>query len=127
MILVDTSVIIDFLRQKDKTKTWLYTLAQSSQMLSVSIITHTELYASKSIWEKPKALPEMRTIFSGLNLIPLTEAMSVKAGKYATIQDLHLIDAIIAATATVGKHRLATLNQKHFQKIPHLKLLTPSH
>lgn len=125
MILLDTSVIIDFLRRDNKPATWLYHLARSQSNLAASIITHTELYAGKSIWEKPKALQELRIIFSGLSLIPLTEVISETAGKYAATHHLNLIDGIIAATATVGNHNLATLNQKHFQKIPGLKLITP--
>lgn len=125
MILLDTSTLIDFLRQKDKQATWLYQLAHSQNSLAASIITHTELHAGKSIWEKPTAKKELATIFSGIRLIPLTEAISKLAGKYHARYQLDLIDAVIAATAATSKHTLATFNQKHFQKIPGLKLVTP--
>lgn len=125
MILLDTSVIIDFLRRNNKQATWLYHLARSQNQLAASIITHTELFAGKSIWEKVAAQQELATIFSGIRLVPLTEEVSKLAGKYHARYQLNLIDAVIAATATSHKHTLATLNQKDFQKIPSLKRITP--
>jgi len=125
MTLIDTSVIIDFLRRKDKSKTWFYSLANSQKKLAVSIITHTELFAGKTVWQKPLAKRELTTLFKGLTLIPLTQKISQAAGKIRANSNLDLIDSIIAATTTSGKHSLATLNQKHFQKVKGLKLLKP--
>lgn len=120
--LVDTSVIIDFLRQKDKTTTWLYSLSQQHQLFA-SIITHTELHAGRNIWKDPTAYSELSDIFSALKLIPLTKIVSHLAGQIRSTHDVSLIDAIIAATALSQKLPLATINQKHFNKIPHLKIL----
>lgn len=125
-LLVDTSVIIDFLRQQEKTTTWLYLLSQPKNQLFASTITHTELFAGKSIWEKKSTFQELETIFSGIKLVPINETISQLAGKIRAKYDLDLIDAIIAATALDQKIPLVTLNQKHFSSIPHLKLFTPS-
>ncbi|OGY17466.1 MAG: hypothetical protein A2784_03595 [Candidatus Chisholmbacteria bacterium RIFCSPHIGHO2_01_FULL_48_12] len=125
-LIIDTSVIIDFLRQEEKITTWLYLLSRSKNQLFASIITHTELFAGKSIWEKKSALQELKTIFSGIKLVPINETISQIAGKIRAEYDLDLIDAIIAATALNQNIPLATLNSKHFASITHLKLLTPS-
>lgn len=122
-VLLDTSVLIDFLRQKDKQETWFYFLARQGRQLAVSIITHTELFAGGSVWEKPKARKELEAIFAGISLIPLNQEISILAGKIRVKNKTDLIDAIIAATAVSEKITLATLNPKHFKKIPGLRLV----
>lgn len=122
-VLLDTSVLIDFLRQKQKRNTWFYALAKQGQPLAASIITHTELFAGKSVWEKSKARKELESIFAGISLIPLNQEISILAGKIRAKNKTDLIDAIIAATAVSEKIALATLNPKHFEKISGLRLV----
>ncbi len=120
-ILVDTSIIIDYLRQKDKKKTILFNLAKHKYELFVSIITHTESYAGKNIWERETAKKALKALFSGMTILPLQESISENAGKIRAVSDTDIIDAIIAATALFHKIYLATLNTKDFKKIPGLK------
>ncbi|MCG2692161.1 type II toxin-antitoxin system VapC family toxin [Microgenomates group bacterium] len=122
-VLLDTSVLIDFLRQKQKRNTWFYALAKQGQPLAASIITHTELFAGVSVWEKSKARKELEAIFSGISLILLNQEVSILAGKIRAKNKTDLIDAIIAATAVSEKITLATLNPKHFKKISGLRLV----
>lgn len=122
-LLVDTSVIIDFLRQKQKQNSWFYTLAEQNHQLAASIITHTELFAGKSAWATPRAKKELEEIFSGLTLLSLSREISMLAGKIRAWQKTDLVDAIIAATAVKEKMALVTLNPKHFRKIRGLRLV----
>ncbi len=124
-VLLDTSVIIDFLRREKKEKTWLYSLSLSGDTLFASILTHTELYAGKSVWEKREAQRELEEIFSGIILIPLTQNISLRAGKLRARYNLHIVDAIIAATALEEDLPLATFNQKDFSKVASLNILRP--
>lgn len=121
-ILIDTSVVIDFLRRKDREKTLLYTLVQDKYQLYVSIITHTELYAGKSVWEKKEAREDLQTLFSGITILPLQEEISKKAGGIKAHYNSNLLDAIIAASALTHKLHVVTLNVKDFKKIKGLKL-----
>lgn len=121
-ILVDTSIIIDFLRQKDKSKTILVRLEQSQSMLCTSILTHAECYSGKSIWEKKEAMEVLKILFSGIKILPLEENISEKAGQISAKNRIDLLDAIIAATALVHKIDLATLNVKNFEKIDGISL-----
>lgn len=121
-ILLDTSIIIDFLRRKDKEQTTLYHLGKDKQELYVSIITHAESYAGKSVWERKDARSVLKTLFSGIKILPLQEDTSEKAGKISAKYGIEIVDAIIAATAINHKLTLATLNIKDFQKIKELKL-----
>lgn len=120
-LLLDTSVIIDFLRRKDKDNSLLYKL--SEEELSISIITHTELLAGKSIWEKKEIRDVLSTLLGGMRIIPLAENISEKAGYIrAYNQSSSLIDSIIAATAMSIDCKLVTLNTKDFKNIEGLNL-----
>lgn len=123
-ILFDTSVIIDFLRRKDKRNSLLYFLAAHKYQLAVSIITHTELYAGKSVWENKTARKELAELFSGMQIFPLTEEISEKAGEIRARQSTNLLDAIVAATASMHKLELSTLNRKDFEHIKKLELFS---
>jgi tRNA(fMet)-specific endonuclease VapC len=122
-VLLDTTIIIDFLRRTEKEKTALVDLTQSSNQLYISIITHSELYAGKSVWQKKEAMEELETIFSGPTIIELSREISKKAGEIKAGCNLDLFDAIIAATAIVSNCSLATLNVKDFAKVDGLKML----
>lgn len=120
-LLIDTSVLIDFLRSKNKKTTLLYRLAQSNS-LAISRITHTELYAGKSVWQNPRAKQELSVLLSGLTVLSINERISEQAGKLRALHTIDLIDALIAATALHHHLPLATTNTKHFKPIPNLEL-----
>ena|SRR3989344_56954 len=119
-VLLDTSVIIDFLHQKNKADTLLYKL--STEDLYISIVTHTELYSGKSVWEKTRAKQELNDLFSGLTILPLVTEVSEKAGYLKATNQGTLLDCIIAATALHHNIPLLTLNSKDFKQIKKLKL-----
>lgn len=119
--LLDTSVIIDFLRRKDKENTLLYKL--SEEELYISIITHTELFAGKSVWEHKQVRDALEMVFSGLKILPLNEEISERAGHIkARTRQTSLIDSVISATSIVHNLEVVTFNIKHFEQIPGLKL-----
>jgi predicted nucleic acid-binding protein len=122
-VLVDTSVVIDFLRRKDKENSWLYGLAREKVNIKASILTHTELYSGTSVWGRAKAMVDLEKTLKGMELIGLNETESKLAGKIRSKLMVELVDAVIAATAIENDLPLATLNPKHFKKIPGLRLL----
>lgn len=122
-VLLDTSVIIDFLRQKNKADTLLYKLAKSENLF-VSIVTHTEIYAGKSVWEKKGAKQEVEDLFSGFTILPMITEISEIAGNLkAYNHDRSLLDCIIGATAKYHNLDLATFNSKDFKAMAGVKLL----
>jgi len=98
-ILLDSSVIVDFLRIKNRDFTLLQQLANQKYQLYISIITHTELFAGKSIWEKSSAMNELEVLLSDMAILELEENISMRAGEIKAKHNLDLIDAIIGATA----------------------------
>ncbi len=122
-VLLDTSIIIDFLRQNNKAEALLYKLAKSEDLF-ISIVTHTEIYAGKSVWEKEKAKREVEDLFSGLNILPLTTEISELAGNLkAYNHDRSLLDCIIGATAKYHDLNLASFNKKDFEVMSGVELL----
>jgi len=120
-VLLDTSIIIDFLRRKDKKNSLLFKFAEED--LYSSIITHTELYAGKSVWVSKIAQSELEDLFSGIKIVPLDENISKKAGHIkAHYKNSSLIDCIIASTAIYHTLELITLNVRDFSSIKELKL-----
>ena len=115
-LLLDTSVIIDFLRRKDKSESLFYKISEED--LYISIISHTELFAGKSIWENQEARNILSEVFSGTTIIPLTEDISEKAGYIrAHNQSNSLIDSIIAATSITSDCKIITLNTKDCEQV----------
>lgn len=121
-ILIDTSVIIDFLRRKDKEQTLLYGLTEET--LYISIISHAELYAGKSIWEKSDVKKALEKTLSKIPILNIETGISIKAGHIkAYHHNNSLVDCIIAATAITNNLELATLNVKDFKPIKELMLV----
>lgn len=121
-ILVDTSIIIDFLRRKDKENAPLFKLSSKEHDLYASIVTYAESYAGKSVWERENVEKNLEKVFSGIEIFTLEREIAKNAGKIRATYGTDIIDAIIAATALFHKLDLATLNIKDFKKITGIKL-----
>ena len=124
-ILIDTSVIVDFLRQKDKKSSWFYRLSLNDDSLAISILTHAELYSGKSVYESQKNKRYLDSIISKLNVVTLDLPISTLGARLRAGSGVGLLDCLIGATAIRGGYSLATLNSKHFKEIKNLKLLKP--
>lgn len=122
-ILLDTSILIDFIRRSNKREAILTQLVRTGHKLYVSIITHTEIYSGKSVWEEKEAAREVEELFSGIQVLPLEVEISKRAGEIKVGFESTIVDAIIAATAREHSLSLATLNIKDFKKIKGLRVV----
>lgn len=121
-ILLDSSVIVDFLRVENKETTLFKKLVETVNNLYISILGHTELFAGKSIWENPGAREDLENLLSEIEILNIDEDLSKAAGEIRARYNIHIVDAIIAATAIKHKLKLATLNVKDFDKIRGVKI-----
>ncbi|MGB4966060.1 MAG: type II toxin-antitoxin system VapC family toxin [Microgenomates group bacterium] len=121
-ILIDTSVIIDFLRQPQNDEAPLLKLVDTRKPLAISIITHAELYSGKSTWENLNVQENIEGLLQDLSILPISESISKHAGKLRSEKNIGLFDALIAATALEENIPLATLNIKHFAGIKGLTI-----
>jgi tRNA(fMet)-specific endonuclease VapC len=123
-ILVDTSVIIAYLRKKKKEDTLLYKLAGSYQLYTSSVVEF-ELFCGALDKKKHQSVEE---VLSAFTILPFSSDISQEAAhiyKYLKQNNLliEIRDIFIAATAVVNNMPLVTVNKKHFYRINQLQLL----
>ena len=111
-ILVDTDILIDFLRGYNKAVSFV---DKFYDRIILSPIVIAELYAGVKEDEELAILDDFVSIF---HVVPLTREIARLGGLYkhdfGTSHGVGLADAILAATAKVGKAQLKTLNVKYY-------------
>ena len=121
-ILVDTDVMVDFLRGHPEAVTLVQT--QSVRIILSSIVA-AELCAGVRGDEELSALDGLLHLF---RIIPVSPELARTAGlyrrDYAKSHGVGLSDAIIAATAQAENADLITLNTRHY---PMIKGLMPAY
>jgi len=122
-ILVDTSILIDFFRKKNKKKTHFFKL-QEDYELFVSTVTEFEFLAGV----KEDKRNSLELFFKNLNIITFDSIAAITASKiYRDLKSRNQIiefrDIFIGATALANSLALSTLNKAHFQRIAGLELL----
>lgn len=125
--LIDTSVIINYLRDKGTTTE---TINNIDGELTSSYICLAELYEGISrVREKGKAEKAVLDFFTGLSQIYGVDTDIAKhfgqiraslKTRGAVIEDL---DILLAATCLAKNLTLITANPKHFSRIPNLEIL----
>lgn len=111
-VLIDTDVLINFLRGRQAAKEFLLSVLEDST-LYCSVITIAEIHAGMREHEREKTAE----LIDSLNVVDLTRHIAEKAGAYKRDekkQSLELDDSLIAATAFVKGAVLATCNAKHY-------------
>lgn len=126
MVVLDTNIIIDHLRQSPGKQTYLKKMVKKykEHNLVVSVITIQEIYEGKSTREIEKEEKFLSTI-SHLKILPYTFEVAQLAGQIARDLDktIDLADAAIAATAIINGYSLFTNNKKDFADIKNLQLI----
>ena len=119
-VLIDTDVAIDFLRGEPYARDLLLPLWNLSRAY-MSVLTIYELYAGMKEKER-----EPTNDFIGACLIePVTQEIAAKGGEWrASYRErgisLTAVDCLIASTALLQGHKIATRNVRHY---PDKKLL----
>ncbi len=123
VILVDTSVLIDYFRKTEKERTMLSKLALAGHPLCISAITEFEVYVGARIEQLEfwNALLEMITVLP-LGTKEVRLAADLQSELKRKRKQLSLPDLFIAATALQAGLPVATLNQRHFSVVPGLVL-----
>ncbi len=124
MILIDTSILIDYFRKQHKSKTLLFKLFSENESLAISVITKYELLIGSNqqqdlFWE---FLLQKLTVIS-LDEAIIDETISIKKELKVKNNEIGLADMIIAATARFNDFELATLNINHFNKVNRLRIV----
>jgi predicted nucleic acid-binding protein len=122
--LVDTTILIDFLRGNEAANAWLDRFADGE--LAISVITAAELLAGC------RNRREQKQVESDLALYPMilvSSAISATAWEwycqYRLGDGVGFFDCLIGASAHHLGATVYTLNEKHFRPFPGLKVERP--
>ncbi len=126
LICLDTSVLIDFYRKTDKSKSFFFQLTEKYDRFAISAITEFEIFiGSKSdqddYWDR---------LFSTMKKLPFDSqsnkiAINIDRELKRISKQIEVPDLMIAACAMANDATIATLNAKHFSRIDGLKLIIP--
>ena len=118
-ILIDTDIVIDFLRGDKQAILFLKTHADA---ICFSAITVAEIYAGI---KGKKEESEVERLFSIFPVIATTREIALEAGKlvkqFRPSHSVEIPDGVIAATCIVYGAELRTLNIKHYPMFKDLK------
>lgn len=122
-ILIDTSVVIDHFRKKNKQKSLLYELAKEN-ILFLSAISKFEFL----VGAKPTQVRQTKEIIGGFYILSFNSQVADVASDIAKElktknKVIEFRDLFIAATAIANDMPLSTLNIKHFGRIDDLVLI----
>ena len=118
-ILLDTDVLVDFLRGHSKAVAFVN--AHSARIILSSIVV-AELYSGVKGDAEQAALENFISLF---RIIPVSAEIAKAGGlykrDYGKSHGVGLADAILAATAEFENAELKTLNTKHYPMFKNLK------
>ena len=118
-ILVDTDILVDFLRGNNKAIAFI---DEFFPYIVLSPIVVAELYAGVKGADELPALDDFVSLF---HMVPINSEIAKTGGlykrDYGKSHGVGLADAILAATADKENAELKTLNVKHYPMIKGLK------
>jgi tRNA(fMet)-specific endonuclease VapC len=122
-MVVDSSILINYLRIKNKTKSPLFKFLQDDLFISAISVYEVMMGAT----DKTKEEYCLRLLY-GLDVLNFDRIVAEKSSEifFNLKKSNKLIgfrDLFIAATCIVNKHPLLTLNKKHFERIEGLELI----
>jgi predicted nucleic acid-binding protein len=122
-VLVDTSILIDFFRKKNRKKSILYKL-QGKHEIYISTITEFEFLAGV----KEERTVSINSFFKNLEVIGFdSKAAIIASSIYKDLKSKNQIiefrDIFIAATAIANRLPLSTLNIEHFKRVENLEIV----
>ena len=124
IILIDTSILIDYFRKTYKNNSVLISLFEKGYNLSISAITHYEIYSGTTINQFPfwKGLLQKTKVLA-IDQIVAQTAVDINNELKRKRKQIEIADLFIAATAVSNNLLFATLNRKHFDRIGNLNLI----
>lgn len=125
LILLDTSILIDYFRKKNKKNSDFYQLVAAKQyVFAVSVITEYEIYvgateSQQEFWD---------SFFAKIRVIEFDsqcakEAVEIQRALKRNNRMIAIPDLLIGATAQGKELRLATKNIEHFKRIADLQII----
>jgi tRNA(fMet)-specific endonuclease VapC len=123
-LLLDSSIVIELFRKKDKESSSFYVLSNKNYELCISSITNYEV----GIGNRKSHTEYWESLKENLRILPFNhncseEAITIYLKLLRENQMIDLADILIAATAITFNMPFATLNKKHFDRIKNLEMI----
>lgn len=124
IILVDTSILIDYFRKSDKENSSLVSIVKQGYTHCISSVTHYEIYRGANLGQ----IEFWHNLLDKIDVLPFDKKASDKAVEINSElrkkgKQIETADLFIAATAISNGLKLSTLNKKHFENIGVLIIL----
>lgn len=123
-VLVDTDIIIDFLRTGEGSLPKLMEGQRDGKFeLYLSSVTVLELFAGKS---SRKVTDKLKELIEGFVVVSVGNDLAARAGeiKRDYSVDVALADLVVGTTSLFVGARLATRNKRHYKGMPGLRFLS---
>ena len=124
IVMVDTSILIDYYRKTDKANSVWIALVRQGYSFKISTITKYEIISGATQTQ----LGFWNAILQAIEVVPFGEAsvdiaVKINAALKRKRKQIELADLFIAATAISHNLPFATLNRKHFDRIEQLEII----
>ena len=124
VVLVDTSILIDYYRKTDKSNSVWVALVRQGYEFAISAISKYEIYSGAALGQ----LTFWNNVLLTVPVIPFDEAcvdiaVAINANLKRKRKQIDLADLFIAATAITHNLIFATLNRRHFDRIDELTII----
>jgi tRNA(fMet)-specific endonuclease VapC len=124
MILLDSSILIELFRKKNKEKTTFYKLSDNYDGLYISSITNYEI----GIGNRKSHVDYWEQLSNYFKVLPFDKecsntAIAIYLDLLKSNMIIDLADILIGATALTHNLPIATLNTKHFSRIKGLDII----
>jgi tRNA(fMet)-specific endonuclease VapC len=125
MILLDSLVLIELFRKKNKQETLFYSISKSTENLCISAISYYEI----GIGNRKTHLDFWHSLTQELTILPFDQACAdVAVSIYLELlrknKMIDIADLLIGATAVAHALPIASLNIKHFERINGLEVIS---
>lgn len=126
-IFVDSNYLVDYLRGKEYTKTFIDNVEDKELEAYISVVTAFELYTGAMLSDKKEGFEDVEKLLNWFHLVDITKEVMLYAAKiHVDLRKRGLMieveDILIAASSISMNMALITNNKKHFQNIKGLHL-----
>lgn len=126
MVLLDSDIIIDFLKNNKEIVDKILDLQKKEENITTTSISCFEIYRGFINFKKD-SIDRFERFLSNIKIIDFDKDSSFKAAEIFEVlksrgEILDLADIMIASIVITNNERLLTNNINHFKRIPELKL-----
>lgn len=126
-VLIDTDILSYYLKGYETVVGNFNKYLQQYDLIEISIITYYEIVGGLMAKNAVKQLTVFENFVSDNLVVPLTEqSAKISAELFSTLRQsgniVDDIDLLIAGIAIENEMTLVTNNEKHFERIPRLKI-----